>query len=105
MEFRLLGTVEAVRGGAPVAVGPAMQRGVLAALLADAGRVVRTGDLVERVWGDARPRRAAPTLYSYLSRLRVALDGGPALEATSARRSALALYERQGRTREAAALK
>ncbi|MEV4513438.1 BTAD domain-containing putative transcriptional regulator [Dactylosporangium sp. NPDC049525] len=79
MEFRLLGTIEAVRVGVPVAVGPARQRGVLAALLADAGRVVRTGDLVERVWGDARPRRATPTLYSYLSRLRAALDGGPAL--------------------------
>ncbi|GAB3840733.1 BTAD domain-containing putative transcriptional regulator [Dactylosporangium cerinum] len=79
MEFRLLGTIEARNDGTPLDVGPARQRGVLAALLVDVGRVVPTGDLVERVWGPARPRRARPTLYSYLSRLRGVLGDGTAL--------------------------
>ncbi|MET7422959.1 BTAD domain-containing putative transcriptional regulator [Dactylosporangium sp. NPDC005555] len=79
MKFRLLGGVEAIDGVAPLDVGPARQRGVLAALMVDAGRVVPTEDLVERVWGAARPRRARPTLYSYLSRLRGVLGAGAAL--------------------------
>ncbi|GAA2611867.1 BTAD domain-containing putative transcriptional regulator [Dactylosporangium fulvum] len=76
MEFRLLGSIEAHAGETPIDVGHARQRGVLAALLVDAGEVVRADQLVERVWGARPPQRAQSTLYSYLSRLRRALTTG-----------------------------
>lgn len=79
MELRLLGGIEAVAGdGRPLDLGPARQRSVLAALLLDAGRAVSTDQLIDRVWGHAPPQRARETLYSYLSRLRRTLPGGPA---------------------------
>ncbi|WP_433087435.1 BTAD domain-containing putative transcriptional regulator [Dactylosporangium sp. CA-052675] len=86
MEFQLLGSIEAHRGEAPIEVGHARQRAVLAALLVDAGDVVRADQLVERVWGARPPQRAQPTLYSYLSRLRrtlTAASGRPLLHRRS----------------------
>nr|WP_240929457.1 BTAD domain-containing putative transcriptional regulator [Streptomyces coryli] len=59
-------------------MGSGRQRTVLAALLADVGRVVSMDQLVHRVWGDAPPRRAKDTLYSYISRLRRVLPEGAA---------------------------
>ncbi len=78
----MLGSIEAFTGATTIDVGHARQRGVLAALLVDAGDVVRTDQLVERVWGTRPPQRAQPTLYSYLSRLRRVLtspSGAPLL--------------------------
>ncbi|MFC5831456.1 AfsR/SARP family transcriptional regulator [Nonomuraea insulae] len=72
VEFRLLGEVGARLDGRPVDVGPARQRYVLAALLAEANRPVSMKQLAERVWGDP-PLQAAGTLRSYLSRLRAAV--------------------------------
>jgi DNA-binding SARP family transcriptional activator/tetratricopeptide (TPR) repeat protein len=74
--FRLLGTVEARIDGEPVDLGPARQRCVLAALLADANRMVSVDQLIDRVWADRPPLRARESLYSYLSRLRRSLAGG-----------------------------
>ncbi|MFT7869223.1 MULTISPECIES: AfsR/SARP family transcriptional regulator [Amycolatopsis] len=76
MEFRLLGTVEARQDGRPVDLGPVRQRSVLAALLADANRMVPVEQLIDRVWPENPPLRARDTLYSYLSRLRGLLAGG-----------------------------
>ncbi|GAA3801914.1 BTAD domain-containing putative transcriptional regulator [Streptomyces phyllanthi] len=76
--FGLLGTVEVWRGQEPVDVGHARQRLVLAALLMDAGRVVPTDTLVDRLWGESAPQRARETLYGYVSRLRQALAGAGA---------------------------
>ncbi|GAA4021773.1 hypothetical protein GCM10022247_52480 [Allokutzneria multivorans] len=73
--LRLLGEVAADGNGRPVDLGPAKQRLVLAALAADAGRVVPADRLAVRVWGEDVPRRARATLHSYISRLRQALDG------------------------------
>ncbi|HKN53358.1 MAG TPA: winged helix-turn-helix domain-containing protein, partial [Amycolatopsis sp.] len=78
--FRLLGAVEARVDASPVDLGPARQRCVLAALLVDANRLVSVDQLVGRVWADHPPYRARDTLYSYLSRLRHALPGGPPIE-------------------------
>jgi DNA-binding SARP family transcriptional activator len=58
-EFRLLGPVEAVIGGRPVALGGAKQRALLAALLLDANEVVSTGRLTEALWGEDAPASAA----------------------------------------------
>lgn len=75
LQFGLLGSVEAHMDGHPVAVGPARQRCVLAALLVDAQRPVSVDRLVDRVWGARPPTRAENSLYSYVSRLRSAFDG------------------------------
>jgi len=76
MEFRVLGTVEARVAGVRVDLGPARQRCVLAALLADTNEVVSADVLVERVWGERVPLRAKESLRTYLSRLRIVLVGG-----------------------------
>jgi DNA-binding SARP family transcriptional activator/tetratricopeptide (TPR) repeat protein len=73
--FRLLGDVSVHAGGAEVDVGHARQRDVLVVLLVEANRLVPLDDLVDRVWGEHPPRRPKDALYSYLSRLRVALAG------------------------------
>ncbi|MCP2242088.1 AfsR/SARP family transcriptional regulator [Lentzea aerocolonigenes] len=68
--FGILGEVQARVAGAPVDVGPARQRCVLAALLVDRSRPVPLDLLCERVWGDRPPKHARDTLYAYLYRLR-----------------------------------
>ncbi|GAB7038473.1 MULTISPECIES: AfsR/SARP family transcriptional regulator [Catenuloplanes] len=68
--FRLLGPVEIDNGTQPVAVGEPRRRAVLAALLVDAGTVVGRNTLVDRVWGDDPPAKAAETLRTHLTRLR-----------------------------------
>ncbi|WP_330177276.1 tetratricopeptide repeat protein [Streptomyces sp. NBC_01498] len=73
VRFGVLGVIEAWRDGRALDVGHARQRWVLAALLADAGQVVRADALVERVWGERMPRRGREALYGYVSRLRRAL--------------------------------
>jgi DNA-binding SARP family transcriptional activator len=76
-EFRLLGTPEVRRGTALVDVGHARQLSVLVVLLVDVNQVVGVDKLLARVWGEAPPRQARSALYSYVSRLRTALDGLP----------------------------
>ncbi|MFS8103031.1 transcriptional regulator [Lentzea alba] len=75
--FRLLGTPEVRRGTERVDVGHARQLSVLAVLLVDVNQVVNVEKLLTRVWGEAPPRQAKSALYSYVSRLRSALDGLP----------------------------
>ncbi|MCX5207772.1 NB-ARC domain-containing protein [Kitasatospora sp. NBC_00240] len=72
--FAVLGDIRADRDGACLDLGPARQRTVLAALLTDLNRTVPLARLADRVWGARAPQRAGPTLYTYLSRLRRALD-------------------------------
>lgn len=79
-EFGVLGVVEARIGGEPVDLGHARQRCVLSVLLVEAGRPVTVDQLMDRVWGDRAPQRAAGALYSYLSRLRRAVAGAGGVE-------------------------
>ncbi|GAA1967562.1 hypothetical protein GCM10009838_27250 [Catenulispora subtropica] len=53
-----------------VDLGPLKQRTVMAALLADTGRVVTQETLIERVWDDAPPAEVRNVLYTYVTRLR-----------------------------------
>ncbi|GGU36796.1 AfsR/SARP family transcriptional regulator [Lentzea flava] len=79
LSFHVLGTPEVRRGAALVDVGHARQLSVLAVLLVDVNQVVSVDKLLARVWGEAPPRQAKSALYSYVSRLRTALDGPPIL--------------------------
>jgi DNA-binding SARP family transcriptional activator/tetratricopeptide (TPR) repeat protein len=72
-EFGVLGAVEARIDGRPADLGHARQRCVLGVLLVEAGRPVTIDQLIDRVWGEQAPQRAAGALYSYLSRLRRAV--------------------------------
>jgi DNA-binding SARP family transcriptional activator len=77
-EFRLLGSVEWHVAGRAMELGPARQRKVLAALLADAGQRVAIETLIDRVWDDAPPAKARDVLYAYMTRIRrvLAQPGG-----------------------------
>ena len=72
-EFRLLGPLEAVVGGAPIRLDAGKPRALLALLLLNRNHVVATDRLVEQLWGEAAPARATKTLQVYVSQLRKAL--------------------------------
>ena len=71
-EFRLLGPIEAVVDGAPVAL-PAKPRALLAFLLLNRNRVVSTSELIDGLWSDEPPETAAKALQVYVSQLRKAV--------------------------------
>jgi len=70
VRFVLLGSVRGWADDHSVDLGPARQRCVLAALLAESGRSVSTKTLIDRVWGSEPPTAVRSTLYSYITRLR-----------------------------------
>ena len=78
VELRLLGPVEALVDGEPVAL-PAKQRALLAALALEHGRAVSTDRLVDILWGEWPPEQAVKTLQVYVSQLRRSL-GADAIE-------------------------
>ena len=55
VEYRLLGPVEALRDGAPVALGGPRQRGVLVALLTRADTLVHAVRVIDDLWDDDPP--------------------------------------------------
>jgi DNA-binding SARP family transcriptional activator/tetratricopeptide (TPR) repeat protein len=73
MEFRLLGSVEVWADGQWASAGQPRQRMVLAALLIDAGRLVTSETLIDRVWGTAAPATARRTLHAHIARIRQVL--------------------------------
>ncbi|MFC7534576.1 BTAD domain-containing putative transcriptional regulator [Actinoplanes sp. GCM10030250] len=73
MEIRLLGPIEIINDGRALDAGAPQQRLVLTALAADAGRLIGTESLIDRVW-DVAPSGARRTLQVHLSRLRRLLD-------------------------------
>jgi tetratricopeptide (TPR) repeat protein len=73
--LQLLGPVELCDGDRRVACGPAKQRSVLAILAMEAGHVVPTSVLIDRIWDNDPPESAASALYAYVNRLRKALIG------------------------------
>lgn len=76
MEFRILGSVQAVDGGHELPIGGAKAKALLALLLLRPNRAVPEDVLIEALWGDAATRKAADNLHVLVSRLRKALDGG-----------------------------
>ncbi|WP_412543737.1 BTAD domain-containing putative transcriptional regulator [Longispora sp. K20-0274] len=78
MEFRVLGGVEATVDDVAVELGRRRERALLGVLLVHLNTPVSVARLVELLWGDADPARARPALHVHMSRLRRALDPGPA---------------------------
>lgn len=68
----VLGPLQVLHDGEPVAIGSPRHREVLAALVVDVGRVVPTETLIERVWGEGRGGSTA-NLHAVISRLRARL--------------------------------
>jgi DNA-binding SARP family transcriptional activator len=73
VEFRVLGPVEAVVDGRPVALPAAKPRALLAVLLLSRRRVVPVGELIMELWGDEAPETATKALQVYVSQLRKAI--------------------------------
>ena len=74
MQFRILGSLEAVADGVTADLGPPKQRSVLAILLMHAGEIVPTDRLIDLLWGDHPPRTAAHSVQIYVSELRKVLE-------------------------------
>jgi DNA-binding SARP family transcriptional activator/WD40 repeat protein len=82
LQYRALGALDVVVGGAPADIGGPRQRRLLAVLLIHRDTVVATDRLVDAVFaGDPSPRAAA-TLRSYVTRLRrtIGAAGADALQ-------------------------
>ncbi|KOX09987.1 BTAD domain-containing putative transcriptional regulator [Nocardiopsis sp. NRRL B-16309] len=74
LEISVLGDIAARIDGRPVDLGHVRRQAVFLGLLADANRPVTVDRLIDRVWGRRPPSGARSSLYSYVSRLRSALD-------------------------------
>src|SRR5262245_14569868 len=82
LEFRILGPLEVSDETGPVALGGPRQRGLLAILVLEAGRLVPTDRLVDLLWGTEPPKTATASLQNSVGRLRKAL-GADVLETRS----------------------
>ena len=70
LEFRILGPLEVSDETGHVALGGPKQRGLLAILVLEAGRVVPTDRLVDLLWGEEAPKSATASLQNAVGRLR-----------------------------------
>jgi DNA-binding SARP family transcriptional activator len=70
LEIRVLGPLEVVRDGRPVALSGQRQRAVLTLLVLHANRVVPVEVLLDRLWGEHPPPNATPSLHNAISQLR-----------------------------------
>ena len=73
MEFRILGPLEAWDGGCELSLGGPKPRALLAVLLLHPNEVVSADRLIDELWGEEAPERAAAALRVNVSRLRKAL--------------------------------
>jgi DNA-binding SARP family transcriptional activator len=73
MEFRILGPLEVGDAGSEVALGGRKPRALLALLLLHPNEVVPADRLIDELWGEDAPERAADALRVNVSRLRKAL--------------------------------
>ena len=69
IEFRILGSVEAVGDDGPIALGAPKQRALLVLLLLNANTVVSRDRLVDALWGADPPRSAVSSLIGARSQL------------------------------------
>jgi len=73
VEFRILGPLEVVEDGSPVALGTLKERLVLGVLLLHPNEFVARERLIDDLWGEAPPPTAHKAVNVYLSKVRKAL--------------------------------
>jgi DNA-binding SARP family transcriptional activator/tetratricopeptide (TPR) repeat protein len=73
VEYRVLGPVEVLVDGRPVALGGPKPRALLTLLLLNANRVVPTARLIEALWGGRPPASGATRVQGVVSQLRASL--------------------------------
>ena len=76
MEFRILGPLEVVDEGRPVAIHRGKERALLAYLLLHANELVPADRLIDELWGERPPPTAPKILQNAVSQLRKALGDG-----------------------------
>jgi len=74
VEFRILGPLEVVEDGNPVALGTLKERLVLGVLLLHANGFVSRERLLDDLWGEAPPPTARKAVNVYLSKVRKSLS-------------------------------
>ena len=70
LDYRVLGPVEVRAEGAATVLGGRKQRGVVAVLVAAAGRPVSVDSLLQAIYGDDAIPGSKPTLHTYVSNFR-----------------------------------
>jgi DNA-binding SARP family transcriptional activator/DNA-binding beta-propeller fold protein YncE len=75
VEFRILGPLEVLEDGRPLALGRLKERIVLAVLLLHANEFVSRERLIDELWGVAPPPTARKAVNVYISKLRKTLGG------------------------------
>ncbi len=70
LDLRVLGPLEVLRDGQPVAVTASKERTLLALLVANHGRTLPVGQLAEGLWEGSPPESASAALRVHISRLR-----------------------------------
>jgi DNA-binding SARP family transcriptional activator len=76
VEFRLLGAIEAVRGGRVLPLGGKQARALLAILLLHARQARSVDQLIEDLWADRAPATARSAFHNLTSGLRRTLGPG-----------------------------
>jgi DNA-binding SARP family transcriptional activator len=79
LEFRILGPLEVVADGRPLALGGQRQRALLTYLLLRANDVVAADVLIDAIWGDEPPREATNALQYHVSQLRKGIESRDAV--------------------------
>jgi predicted ATPase/DNA-binding SARP family transcriptional activator len=73
LQYRILGPLEVVRDGEPVAVSAPKERALLVHLLLHANELVSVERLAEALWSEGQPLSAVKLLQLYVSNLRKVL--------------------------------
>ena len=76
MEFRILGPLEVVDEGRPIAIRRGKEQALLIYLLLHANEVVPSGRLIDALWDERPPPTASKILQNAVSHLRKELGDG-----------------------------
>jgi DNA-binding SARP family transcriptional activator len=79
MEFRILGPLEVMDAGRPVALGGVKQRTLLALLLLTPTRPVSVDRLIDALWSDDPPAAASNALQFHVSQVRKVIGDGASI--------------------------
>ncbi|WP_248965658.1 AfsR/SARP family transcriptional regulator [Sphaerisporangium perillae] len=74
LHFAVLGPLEVTRDGERLDLGGSRVKAVVATLLIAQGKVVTVDRIVEAVWAEQAPNSVMASLYSYVTKLRKALE-------------------------------